>query len=40
MNNKEEYLGMRQQGGIFTRITSLALGTVISTGFDSAGLGR
>ena len=30
-NNKKEHLGMRQHGGIFTRITSLALSTVVLT---------
>ena len=30
-SNKEKYLGIRQEGGIFTRITSLASYIAIST---------
>ena len=39
-NNKQEHLGMRQQGGIFTGITGTVSNTMVSTGFDSVELGR
>ena len=39
-NNKQEYLGARQQGGVFTGITGSASSVAISSGTDSTGLGR
>ena len=39
-HNRNEYLGMRQQSGVFTGIISQALSIAISTRSDSTGLGR
>ena len=39
-NNKQEHLGARQQGGVFTGITGSASSVVISLGTDPTGLGR
>ena len=38
-HNKQELLGMRQQGGVFTRIIGQAMYTTMSTGSDPTGLG-
>ena len=39
-NNKQEHLGMRQQGGVFTGVTGLLSGVAIASGSDCTGLGR
>ena len=39
-NNKQENLGMRQQGGVFTGITGSMSEVVIASGSDPTGLGR
>ena len=39
-HNKQEHIGMRQQGGVFTGIISQATSCTISTGSDAEGLGR
>ena len=39
-NNKQEHLGMRQQGGVFTGIIGPASGVAIASGSDHTGLGR
>ena len=39
-NNKQERLGARQQGGVFTGITGSALSVAILSGADPTGLGR
>lgn len=39
-NNKQEHLGMRQQGGIFTGAMGLISGVTVASGSDHTGLGR
>ena len=39
-HNKQEHIGMRQQGGVFTGITGPTTCTAISTGSDTEGIGR
>ena len=39
-NNKQEHLGMRQQGGIFTGAMDLMSGVAIASGSDHTRLGR
>ena len=39
-NNKQENLGMRQQGGVFTGIMGLMSGVAVASGSDHTGLGR
>ena len=39
-NNKQEHLGMRQQGGIFTGAMGLMSGVAVASGSDHTGLGR
>ena len=39
-HNKQELLGMRQQGSVFTGIIGQATCTTMSTGSDPTGLGR
>ena len=39
-NNKQEHLGVRQQGGVFTGITSSASCVAMSSGTDLTDLGR
>ena len=39
-NNKQEHLGMRQQGRVFTGVIGLMPGVAIASGSDHTGLGR
>ena len=39
-HNRQEHIGMRQQGGVFTGVIGQATSCAISTGSDAEGLGR
>ena len=39
-HNKQEHLGMRQQGRVFTGVIGQTTSTAMSTGSDPTGLGR